>query len=635
LTKHAGPLRGTVSWMAPEVIRDHSKPTAKADVFSFGRMCFMLVAGARPLVEMSCNEIVACAQESTVPSLDWPAPGPRAPLLAECRPLAERCLRLSACMRPTMAEVLAEAEGWRPFGGDTISLHPLRSAIPGTGVSWADGLRAVREQLAPPATGALDKLKQLVPFPSSSSSSQTLGSSGGGGRLGLVDELMVATRALHKLVDACRIELAMDSVVNVGGYGAVLAGHLDGFPVVFRVPRDSISALPASRAFLLLDELRSLLHIKHPSIVALHGLCFDPTSGTVAPVLECVEGEKLDTFCALSAVGVPERQLLLSDISSAIWYLHSQLPLVVHGNLKSTGILVESRIAGPRAKLLDCGWSRALAGIPGPQGADQRSKRRAALWAAPEVLKNRALAPTPCADIFSFGRLCYLVSVGRLPLDNYDHHRVEAATKKGELLELEWQDDGSSSLGPRCQSLAERCMEINGVLRPDAAATHAEVRSWRAHSTTDWRSVVAACQQAPQKRPEPKPLNLEPMHEPPPNHPLSPIVEVPSGTDSRCLAGLRYPGSPKIVPQGDLADGIGRRAPATRLYQDKATRTPDAGLFRCEAENDDQASISQMPILPKAPQSLSQPPPKAKRMALDVLPQAPSQAPESLVLQWS
>jgi len=187
------------------------------------------------------------------------------------------------------------------------------------------------------------------------------------------------------------------------------------------------------------------MYIKHPNIVALHGLCVEPVIGVVAPVLEWVEGISLVAFASRSFDGwednsiwqdtvensIAIRPRLLLDICSALLYLHGQPEAVVHGYLKATNVLVEARLSGPRAKLLDFGWCRFFEMYAEPKdascldcsgGAGKPSRERlwresqAIVWTAPERLQRRSVdSMDPSSDVFSFGRLTYLTMTSRLP----------------------------------------------------------------------------------------------------------------------------------------------------------------------------------------------------------------------------
>merc|ERR1740121_61007 len=104
LTKHAEPLGGTLNWMAPELVCSLSrrKPAPSADVFSFGRLLFIIATGQTPLQVMPRAAILHSAKQGRMEPLSWP---PEAPLSEMFRPIADRCMTLDPADRPSMQEM--------------------------------------------------------------------------------------------------------------------------------------------------------------------------------------------------------------------------------------------------------------------------------------------------------------------------------------------------------------------------------------------------------------------------------------------------------------------------------------------------------------------------------------------------
>ncbi|CAK0859106.1 unnamed protein product [Prorocentrum cordatum] len=106
LTRHVKPMGGTLSWVAPELLRTGGKATSTAaDVFSFGRLAFFVITGRLPLrgtVARSFDEMV----EQLLAPLEWP---PGSWLAGRWQPVVEQCTRGEAAARLGMQQVYRHA----------------------------------------------------------------------------------------------------------------------------------------------------------------------------------------------------------------------------------------------------------------------------------------------------------------------------------------------------------------------------------------------------------------------------------------------------------------------------------------------------------------------------------------------
>eukprot|EP00401_Gymnodinium_catenatum_P045465 CAMPEP_0117560474 /NCGR_PEP_ID=MMETSP0784-20121206/53894_1 /TAXON_ID=39447 /ORGANISM="" /LENGTH=204 /DNA_ID=CAMNT_0005357883 /DNA_START=80 /DNA_END=694 /DNA_ORIENTATION=+ len=111
----------------------------------------------------------------------------------------------------------------------------------------------------------------------------------------------------------------------------------------------------------------------------------------------------------------------------------------------------------PRAKLLDFGLSRLLTKTAKPLGGTL-------LWMAPELIMCPDWKPATTADVFSYGRLTFLATVGKLPVDLTRKQILEKA-RKSEALPMEWPDDWP--LPVEAKSTFNACVEVRPQLRPN------------------------------------------------------------------------------------------------------------------------------------------------------------------------
>mmetsp|Transcript_108343 Transcript_108343/g.305496 ORF Transcript_108343/g.305496 Transcript_108343/m.305496 type:complete len:1275 (+) Transcript_108343:181-4005(+) len=475
-SKHAAPLGGTLNWMAPELIKDHTvKPSACADVFSYGRLLFFVVTGKRPLSNLTVGDIIKFADRGLVPPLHWPSLV-QAPLGGEAAPLVDRCLSYTAMVRPCMDEVKETIMEWKV---DRI-VDPASGE--GEITDWDSGMDHVQAIL----TNADEKYSDPSP------KRRVLGIAvpeapkllGRGCAEQFVEDVMESLMSIaasnRSLIETGRVELYVTDRVITGRYGAVVVGQFDGYMVAVRVPRVEICGLRPQNIERMLPMH---FNVRHPNIVAFHGVCFD--RNMVCPVFEWIYGPPLEAFLQVSAPEVRTRHTFLLDLCSALCYLHDKDPPIVHGCLRASNIVVETVLERPRIKLLDFGVLRLLLGdqahqkgAVGSSGPEWqvRSRRRELIWSAPELLNQDRPLATPAADVFSFGRLAFLVLTGRLPLQGHKIAALEQAAKKNHVLPLKWNLD--SPLSKPCTVLSDRCCRPKPKLRPDIMDVAAEVKTW-------------------------------------------------------------------------------------------------------------------------------------------------------------
>lgn len=99
------------------------------DVFAFGRLLFLIMAGRRPLQGRRPSAIKAAAKNGILPDLVWPK---GIPLLYESKALCQACLLVDPTRRPSMQEVqarLVELELWAEETGDATSVARERSEV--------------------------------------------------------------------------------------------------------------------------------------------------------------------------------------------------------------------------------------------------------------------------------------------------------------------------------------------------------------------------------------------------------------------------------------------------------------------------------------------------------------------------
>jgi len=277
----------------------------------------------------------------------------------------------------------------------------------------------------------------------------------------------------HWLIDSKEVKLLPDRALGRGGFGVVVLACLRGTAVAVKVPLELEIATSFSHLPSIINELRIFRQIRHANIVFFYGACIDPHRGTLALVFEMVRGERLDVYVMQRMKGAATalRTKLLIDIASALLYLHMCRPCIVHGDVKTSNILVESSVPCPRAKLLDFGLSRLTTKKAKPLGGTRP-------WMAPELLHLLGAPPPrpkPAADVYSFGLVAYLVICGR---SHSEHIDLSALNSPGGCLSLPLLWPANAELVDECRDLCDRCLQIKYTLRPAMCDVQAVLVSW-------------------------------------------------------------------------------------------------------------------------------------------------------------
>lgn len=171
-------------------------------------------------------------------------------------------------------------------------------------------------------------------------------------------------------------------------------------------------------------ERQTLADLRHPNITAL-------LDGGVTPddrpylVMEFVEGEPIDAYCAAHGLSVRQRLELFCRVCDAVHAAHASL--VVHRDLKPSNILVTP---GGEPKLLDFGVAKALSAEAGARGERTEAGLRLLTprFASPEQL--RAERVTTASDVYSLGLVLCVMLTGRRPFDAESSGGEEATSRE-------------------------------------------------------------------------------------------------------------------------------------------------------------------------------------------------------------
>ncbi|KAI9076366.1 hypothetical protein K1719_041681 [Acacia pycnantha] len=247
--------------------------------------------------------------------------------------------------------------------------------------------------------------------------------------------------------------------IGEGRYGSVYKGLLHNMQVAIRM-------LPSYGCQSLLEfqhQVEVLSRVRHRNLVTLIGSC--PESRSL--VYDYLNNGSLEDHLARKDKTPLPWQIRISiaaDICSALIFIHSCEPCIIHGNLKPSKILLDVNFV---AKLCDLGFSSLVqfSGHPADSNKTVDKRNENLVYADPEFLTTGKL--TPESDVYSFGIILLQLLTGR-PLSGIVRDTKCALEKENlkALLDIsagEWPLYQVEQLA----SLALRCSEKTQLNRPD------------------------------------------------------------------------------------------------------------------------------------------------------------------------
>ncbi len=148
------------------------------------------------------------------------------------------------------------------------------------------------------------------------------------------------------------------------------------------------------------NEEEILRSLDHAGIVRYLD-CGRLPQGTPYLIMEFIDGEPIDAYCAANNVSQAERIGLLRQAADAVTYAHSRF--VTHGDLKPGNLFVTGEGA---VKLLDFGIATWL----GPSGATTAAAQYTSGFASPE--QRLGTRGTVAGDIYALGKTAEAVLSG-------------------------------------------------------------------------------------------------------------------------------------------------------------------------------------------------------------------------------
>ncbi|KAK3261116.1 Serine/threonine-protein kinase edr1 [Cymbomonas tetramitiformis] len=268
------------------------------------------------------------------------------------------------------------------------------------------------------------------------------------------------------ILERCEIkleDLKLGPKIGQGSFGDVLKGTWQNMEVA--VKRLSVSINPQAQGDFK-REVAMLQNLKHPNVINFIGAC------TVLPDL-CIVMEIAQLGSLYSVLRNKKNHIDMSTVvrwasetARGMGYLHQRDPVIVHRDLKSVNLLVDSEW---HIKVSDFGLARTKANSIHTQVGTWG-------WMAPEVLENAPYDEK--ADVYSFGVVLWELLTREEPFKGLHPMQIMRAIDRGErppmpivldcppsyveLLNDCWHTDPTQR--PTFEQVLERLTQINADL---------------------------------------------------------------------------------------------------------------------------------------------------------------------------
>ncbi|XP_062429670.1 mitogen-activated protein kinase kinase kinase 21 [Rhea pennata] len=282
--------------------------------------------------------------------------------------------------------------------GDVVEVLSQDAAVSGDDGWWAGKIR-----------------HRLGIFPANYVTRQPRGAAGGGGGGGRGD-------AAGSLTEIDFQHLELQEIIGVGGFGKVYRATWRGREVAVKAARQDPDEDITATAESVRREARLFSMLRHPNIIALHGVCLREPN--LCLVMEFARGGSLNRALAAAAARGGRRippHILVNwavQIARGMLYLHDEAIVpILHRDLKSSNVLLLEKmehddICNKTLKITDFGLAREW------HRTTKMSAAGTYAWMAPEVIKSSLFSKG--SDIWSYGVLLWELLTGEVPYRGID-----------------------------------------------------------------------------------------------------------------------------------------------------------------------------------------------------------------------
>ena len=258
-------------------------------------------------------------------------------------------------------------------------------------------------------------------------------------------------------------ELKVEREIGRGGFGEVHACRWHGTPVAYK--KLLCQHLSKKRLDSLVTEIKILAALNHPNTVRLFGIVVEEEKKGI--VMEYMQRSLFRAiFIDEEEFSNEKKTMIVSQVASAVEYLHTREQKIAHCDIKSENVLLDGK---DNAKLGDFGLStlknatessRSSAAPPPPGQGTPR-------YSAPEVLRGELLTSINRlmqADVYSLAIVVFEVVTEEEPFEGLSVKQLEANVGRGNLR----PESDNARLSQPLLDLLAKCWEDSASKRPTA-----------------------------------------------------------------------------------------------------------------------------------------------------------------------
>jgi len=271
-----------------------------------------------------------------------------------------------------------------------------------------------------------------------------------------------------------REEVELREQIGDGVTSVVFLGTYAGRDVAVKQMKSDPNRMSEKAKVNFDRELTILQNVRHPNLVEFFGIVAE--QNRVSFVMEfCRGGTAFDLLHNSGwTLSYPQKLKCATDIASAMQYLHSVDPPVIHRDLKSLNSLLQNEVRTqqdvPVVKVTDFGLSKVV-------DADdaQACMTKAAgtcHWMAPEVFASNDYDRK--ADVYSFAMILYEIICQDVPFGNIKAPRLGLMIVRGKRPDMEMVPPDCP---PFLRDLMVACWAQSPVERPDFDAIMVALRA--------------------------------------------------------------------------------------------------------------------------------------------------------------
>jgi len=237
-------------------------------------------------------------------------------------------------------------------------------------------------------------------------------------------ELKPSVTKLHELHNKMKSEdwLVETSVIKIqqkigsGSFGNVFKGKLRSrTPVAIKVSKSEIGDEHLEE---FVNEAKLCSSLKHPNIVQFLGICID--DGTISLIYELMDNGSLTDVIRQGKLDLNLKLKILQQVASAMADLHERDPPILHRDLKSDNILLDSNMV---AKVGDFGLSKMTYGI------NVGTIVGTPYYMAPEIIRGEPYGKP--ADVYSFSIIMWQMLMNKSNPYTEDVFKIQYNVSRG------------------------------------------------------------------------------------------------------------------------------------------------------------------------------------------------------------